>query len=114
MAPSPNPPNPPEMTVKAFFPGLFLTLIFGAANVYLGMKTGQTVAAASRRAQIAGHPPASSLLRLHLTSRKIRIVVYPSSDYHLNAIFNREVACATMEELEPNLPPRKSPGVYNY
>src|SRR4051794_21772035 len=45
--------NPPEMTVKAVGLGLFLALVFGAANAYLGMKAGQTVAATIPAAVIA-------------------------------------------------------------
>src|SRR5512142_3219097 len=46
-------PSPPEMTVKAVGLGLFLALVFGAANAYLGMKAGQTVAATIPAAVIA-------------------------------------------------------------
>jgi OPT family oligopeptide transporter len=53
MPQSPNPANPPEMTVKAVLLGLFLALVFGAANAYLGMKAGQTVAATIPAAVIA-------------------------------------------------------------
>lgn len=45
--------SPPEMTVKAVGLGLFLALVFGAANAYLGMKAGQTVAATIPAAVIA-------------------------------------------------------------
>ncbi|MSV27485.1 MAG: oligopeptide transporter, OPT family [Bryobacterales bacterium] len=45
--------SPPEMTVKAVALGLLLALIFGAANAYLGMKAGQTVAATIPAAVIA-------------------------------------------------------------
>lgn len=39
-------PRPePELTVKAVLAGVIMALIFGAANAYLGMKAGQTVAA---------------------------------------------------------------------
>ena len=41
------------MTVKAVGLGLFLSLVFGAANAYLGMKAGQTVAATIPAAVIA-------------------------------------------------------------
>jgi putative OPT family oligopeptide transporter len=41
------------MTVKAVALGLFLSLVFGAANAYLGMKAGQTVAATIPAAVIA-------------------------------------------------------------
>ena len=41
------------MTVKAVLLGLFLALVFGAANAYLGMKAGQTVAATIPAAVIA-------------------------------------------------------------
>jgi putative OPT family oligopeptide transporter len=37
--------GPAEMTAKALALGLLLSLVFGAANAYLGMKAGQTVAA---------------------------------------------------------------------
>jgi putative OPT family oligopeptide transporter len=43
----------PEMSVKAVALGLFLALVFGAANAYLGMKAGQTVAATIPAAVIA-------------------------------------------------------------
>jgi len=39
----PPPKSQPEMTLKAVALGLFLALVFGAANAYLGMKAGQTV-----------------------------------------------------------------------
>src|SRR2546425_5604498 len=45
--------GPPEMTVKAVALGLFLALVFGAANAYLGMKAGQTIAATIPAAVIA-------------------------------------------------------------
>ncbi len=45
--------SPPEMTVKAVALGLLLALVFGAANAYLGMKAGQTVAATIPAAVIA-------------------------------------------------------------
>ena len=45
--------SPPEMTVKAVLVGLLLSLIFGAANAYLGMKAGQTIAATIPAAVIA-------------------------------------------------------------
>ncbi|HXI43015.1 MAG TPA: oligopeptide transporter, OPT family [Bryobacteraceae bacterium] len=53
--PEPSPPqkSPPEMTVKAVAVGLLLALIFGAANAYLGMKAGQTIAATIPAAVIA-------------------------------------------------------------
>jgi len=41
------------MTVKAVVVGLLLSLIFGAANAYLGMKAGQTIAATIPAAVIA-------------------------------------------------------------
>lgn len=43
----------PEMTVKAVAVGLLLALVFGAANAYLGMKAGQTIAATIPAAVIA-------------------------------------------------------------
>lgn len=42
-----------ELTVKAVLLGLSLALVFGAANAYLGMKAGQTVAATIPAAVIA-------------------------------------------------------------
>jgi OPT family oligopeptide transporter len=53
--PAPAPPEKasPEMTVKAVVVGLLLSLIFGAANAYLGMKAGQTIAATIPAAVIA-------------------------------------------------------------
>ncbi|MCW5977292.1 MAG: oligopeptide transporter, OPT family [Bryobacteraceae bacterium] len=50
-APEDRPPA--EMTWKAVGLGLFLSLVFGAANAYLGMKAGQTVAATIPAAVIA-------------------------------------------------------------
>ncbi|MBC8165816.1 MAG: oligopeptide transporter, OPT family [Bryobacteraceae bacterium] len=47
------PPEPREMTIKAVSLGVFLALIFGAANAYLGMRAGQTVAATLPAAVIA-------------------------------------------------------------
>lgn len=41
------------MTPKAVILGLFLALVFGAANAYLGMKAGQTIAATIPAAVIA-------------------------------------------------------------
>src|SRR5258708_13027385 len=53
--PVPSPPekSTPEMTFKAVAVGLLLALIFGAANAYLGMKAGQTIAATIPAAVIA-------------------------------------------------------------
>lgn len=42
-----------ELTAKAIGLGLFLAFVFGAANAYLGMKAGQTVAATIPAAVIA-------------------------------------------------------------
>lgn len=42
-----------ELTVKAVVLGLFLAFVFGAANAYLGMRAGQTVAATIPAAVIA-------------------------------------------------------------
>jgi putative OPT family oligopeptide transporter len=42
-----------ELTPKAILLGLFLAFLFGAANAYLGMKAGQTVAATIPAAVIA-------------------------------------------------------------
>ena len=46
-------PRPPELTIKSVALGLFLALVFGAANAYLGMRAGQTVAATIPAAVIA-------------------------------------------------------------
>ena len=43
----------PEFTIKAVLAGIFMAAIFGAANAYLGMKAGQTVAATIPAAVIA-------------------------------------------------------------
>jgi putative OPT family oligopeptide transporter len=45
--------EPREMTAKAVGLGIFLALVFGAANAYLGMRAGQTVAATLPAAIIA-------------------------------------------------------------
>jgi putative OPT family oligopeptide transporter len=50
---APGPGEPPELTVKAVALGLLLAFVFGAANAYLGMKAGQTVAATIPAAVIA-------------------------------------------------------------
>ena len=50
---APHPADPPEMTFKAVGLGLALALVFGAANAYLGMKAGQTIAATIPAAVIA-------------------------------------------------------------
>ena len=53
-APAPQPPpEPAELTVKAVGLGIFLAFVFGAANAYLGMRAGQTVAATIPAAVIA-------------------------------------------------------------
>lgn len=46
-------PGPAEMTFKAVGLGLVLAFVFGAANAYLGMRAGQTVAATIPAAVIA-------------------------------------------------------------
>lgn len=46
-------PRQPELTLKSVALGLFLALVFGAANAYLGMRAGQTVAATIPAAVIA-------------------------------------------------------------
>ena len=46
-------PEPREMTAKAVVLGILLALVFGAANAYLGMRAGQTVAATLPAAVIA-------------------------------------------------------------
>ena len=43
----------PEFTLKAVLVGILLAAVFGAANAYLGMKAGQTVAATIPAAVIA-------------------------------------------------------------
>src|SRR5918999_4636260 len=48
-----TPAEPREMTAKAVVLGIFLALVFGAANAYLGMRAGQTVAATLPAAIIA-------------------------------------------------------------
>jgi putative OPT family oligopeptide transporter len=48
-----HPADPPEMTFRAVAVGLALALVFGAANAYLGMKAGQTIAATIPAAVIA-------------------------------------------------------------
>lgn len=53
VAPLPSAPRPAELTVKAVALGLFLAIVFGAANAYLGMRAGQTVAATIPAAVIA-------------------------------------------------------------
>lgn len=45
--------SPAELTVKAVGLGIFLSFVFGAANAYLGMRAGQTVAATIPAAVIA-------------------------------------------------------------
>ena len=45
--------SPREMTVKAVGLGLLLAFVFGAANAYLGLRAGQTVAATIPAAVIA-------------------------------------------------------------
>ncbi|MFN7924214.1 MAG: oligopeptide transporter, OPT family [Bryobacteraceae bacterium] len=45
--------RPAELTAKAVALGLFLSFVFGAANAYLGMRAGQTVAATIPAAVIA-------------------------------------------------------------
>src|SRR5918911_4839425 len=42
-----------ELSFKAVALGIFLALVFGAANAYLGMKAGQTVSATIPAAVIA-------------------------------------------------------------
>jgi putative OPT family oligopeptide transporter len=49
----PHDSKEPEFTVKAVVAGLVMAAIFGAANAYLGMKAGQTVAATIPAAVIA-------------------------------------------------------------
>jgi len=41
----PSGKNLPELTLKALLPGLIMCVVLGAANAYLGLKAGQTVAA---------------------------------------------------------------------
>src|SRR6056297_480825 len=47
-------PDPtPELTIKVFFVGLVLSLVMGAANVYVGLKAGMTVSASIPAAVMA-------------------------------------------------------------
>src|SRR5947209_13827628 len=50
---NPREQAPAEMTVKAVVLGLLLSLVFGSANAYLGMRAGQTIAATIPAAVIA-------------------------------------------------------------
>jgi uncharacterized oligopeptide transporter (OPT) family protein len=50
---APTQPEPAELTLKAIGLGLLLSFVFGAANAYLGMRAGQTVAATIPAAVIA-------------------------------------------------------------
>lgn len=50
---TPRETSPRELTLKAVALGLLLAFVFGAANAYLGMKAGQTVAATIPAAVIA-------------------------------------------------------------
>jgi putative OPT family oligopeptide transporter len=43
----------PELTIRAIFLGLILSVVMGAANVYLGLKAGMTVSASIPAAVIA-------------------------------------------------------------
>ncbi|MDK2914370.1 MAG: hypothetical protein PWQ79_1285 [Thermococcaceae archaeon] len=43
----------PEYTVKAFFLGVLLSIVMGAANAYLGMYAGMTVSASIPAAVIS-------------------------------------------------------------
>src|SRR5437868_14128364 len=49
----PHDSTEPEFTLKAVVAGILLAAVFGAANAYLGMKAGQTVAATIPAAVIA-------------------------------------------------------------
>jgi len=49
----PHDSKEPEFTLKAVLAGILMAAIFGAANAYLGMKAGQTVAATIPAAVIA-------------------------------------------------------------
>ncbi len=49
----PHDSKEPEFTLKAVLAGLVMAAVFGAANAYLGMKAGQTVAATIPAAVIA-------------------------------------------------------------
>ncbi|MBZ5515865.1 MAG: oligopeptide transporter, OPT family [Acidobacteriia bacterium] len=49
----PHDSQEPEFTLKAVLAGILLAAVFGAANAYLGMKAGQTVAATIPAAVIA-------------------------------------------------------------
>ena len=50
---SQRPTDPAELTIKAVTLGIVLAFVFGAANAYLGMRAGQTVAATIPAAVIA-------------------------------------------------------------
>ena len=49
----PHDSTEPEFTFKAALAGILMAALFGAANAYLGMKAGQTVAATIPAAVIA-------------------------------------------------------------
>ena len=49
----PNDSSMKELTFKAVFVGVVLAVVLGAANAYLGLKAGMTVAAAFPAAVIA-------------------------------------------------------------
>src|SRR5947208_15219232 len=49
----PHDSTEPEFTLKAVVAGILMAALFGAANAYLGMKAGQTVAATIPAAVIA-------------------------------------------------------------
>jgi OPT family oligopeptide transporter len=48
-----KPAAPAELTVRAILLGIFLALVFGAANTYLAMRAGQTVSATIPAAVVA-------------------------------------------------------------
>lgn len=51
--PSPQKKHPAEMTIVAVLLGIILSIVMGAANVYLGLKAGMTVSASIPAAVIA-------------------------------------------------------------
>jgi len=53
-SPSPTPPsNTRELTVRVVILGILLSIVMGAANVYVGLKAGMTVAATFPAAVVA-------------------------------------------------------------
>ena len=53
-SPSPIPPgNTRELTLRVVFFGILLSIVMGAANVYVGLKAGMTVSASIPAAVMA-------------------------------------------------------------